>query len=55
MGIISRVRGILWARVAKVNGIAKASIARMDAEQPSSDSPGDTFRVAMMVGNSGVI
>jgi hypothetical protein len=55
MGIINRVRGVLWARVSKVNGIAKARIARMDAEQPSSDSPGDTFRVAMMVGNSGVI
>ena len=55
MGIINRVRGVLWARVAKVNGIAKARIARMDAEQPSSDSPGDTFRAALMVGNSGVI
>ena len=55
MGIINRVRGVLWARVSKVNGIAKARISRMDAEQPSSDSPGDTFRVAMMVGNSGVI
>ncbi len=55
MGIISRVRGILWARVAKVNGIAKARIARMDAEQPSSDSPGDTFRAALMVGNGGFI
>tara|TARA_B100000700_G_scaffold135595_1_gene151513 strand:+ start:1363 stop:2547 length:1185 start_codon:yes stop_codon:yes gene_type:complete len=55
MGIINRVRGILWARVAKVNGIAKARIARMDAEQPSSDSPGDTFRAALMVGNGGYI